>query len=235
MKFSIQDTLAKKFPKTTISIILAKNIKVEKNLPKLDTLRINILKDVFDKNKDLVFAEIPAVKTWRDIFREFGAKPSDYKSSIEALLKRVMKEEFPSINSIVDIYNLVSIQNGVPSAAYDLDHIKGNIQIRFANGTESFLPLGSDKQENPKEGEVVYTDDEKIICRRWNYRDCDQTKVTLDSKNIVFFIDGAAGFSESVKMATKQIQELLREYMGVESEATILSVESNHLSCELFV
>ena len=35
-------------------------------------------------------AENPRLKSWREAYRSFGAKPSEFRSSIEALVRRVL-------------------------------------------------------------------------------------------------------------------------------------------------
>jgi len=56
-------------------------------------------------------SEHPHLQAWRNTFSAFGAKPSKYLCSAEALLKRVLKgDEIPAINRVVDAYNAVSLR-----------------------------------------------------------------------------------------------------------------------------
>ena len=87
--------------------------------------------------------------------------------------------ELKSINNIVDIYNYVSIKHMTPMGGDDLDKVDGNITLKFAEGTEEFKELNSDEIKNPKQGEVVYCDDKEVLCRRWNWRECDKSKMML--------------------------------------------------------
>ncbi len=55
-------------------------------------------------------AEHERIAVWRDAFRRFGARPSDFRSSIEAMVRRVLQPSaLPSINPLVDIGNIVSL------------------------------------------------------------------------------------------------------------------------------
>ena len=46
--------------------------------------------------------------------------------------------------------------------------------------------MGTNKKEHPNKGEVIYEDDtRRVICRRWNWRDCEQTKITSETKNAI--------------------------------------------------
>jgi DNA/RNA-binding domain of Phe-tRNA-synthetase-like protein len=45
------------------------------------------------------------------------------------------KGALPRINPAVDSYNAVSVRHGLPAAAFDLDHVTGEVVIRPADGT----------------------------------------------------------------------------------------------------
>src|SRR4051794_4893250 len=53
----------------------------------------------------------PHIAAWRAAFSAFGAKPSKYPSSAEALMTRVLKGDgLPRVNVLVDLYNAVSVR-----------------------------------------------------------------------------------------------------------------------------
>ena len=63
-------------------------------------------------------ADAPQLACWRAAFSSFGAKPSRYQSSAEALAARVLKGgSLPRVNQLVDLYNAVSVRHLVPVAA----------------------------------------------------------------------------------------------------------------------
>lgn len=60
-------------------------------------------------------AELPQIAAWRCAYRGFGAKPSEHRSSIEAMVRRVLKpDSLPDINPLVDIGNLLSLRHILP-------------------------------------------------------------------------------------------------------------------------
>ena len=117
-------------------------------------------------------AEIPAVAAWRRVFSSFGAKPTKYRNSLEALLRRISKgDALPSISYIVDLGNLVSISCRVPLGIFDVDRFAAPAKIGFASGDEHFADLGSSETDHPQAGEVVFTDaDGELMTRRWCWR-----------------------------------------------------------------
>jgi hypothetical protein len=80
-------------------------------------------------------AELPSIAAWRRAFTQFGAKPTQQRNAAEALLRRLAKHgDIPTINTLVDIGNLVSIRYALPVAAFDLAGIAGAVTVRFATG-----------------------------------------------------------------------------------------------------
>ena len=57
-------------------------------------------------------------------------------------LIRLLKENnsYRSINPLVDIYNLLSIESKLCLGAHDIDKVSGNVTLRFHNGDENFIP-----------------------------------------------------------------------------------------------
>jgi len=165
------------------------------------------------------------ISPWRVVFKEFGSKPSSYHSSVEALIRRILKgNPVPKINKLVDLYNLMSLKHLVPIGADDLDRVDGNIKLCLANGKEKFTAIGSDKAENPDKGEAIYKDDKDVLCRRWNWRDCDKTKLTSNTKNAVIYIDGLPPLSKEKFLGTlKETTALIRTFCDGEVEYHILN------------
>ncbi len=72
-------------------------------------------------------SQIPSLAAWRSVFRGFGLDPTQYRGAAEALLRRLTKKgEIPSVNTLVDIGNLVSIRYALPVALFDLRATSGD-------------------------------------------------------------------------------------------------------------
>ena len=89
-------------------------------------------------------AEEARIRCWREASRAFGAKPAEFRSSIEAMARRALtNDRLPSINALVDIGNLISLRHLLPAGAHAIDMIAGDIALRFATGAEHFVAFGS--------------------------------------------------------------------------------------------
>jgi DNA/RNA-binding domain of Phe-tRNA-synthetase-like protein len=137
-------------------------------------------------------AEIPGIAVWRRAYRQFGIKRTSYRSAVERLVKNALAgRELPAINGFVDAYNTVSLTHVLPSGADDLDLVTGDLAFRYARPGDSFLDMGARDEEGrplpdpPKDGEVVYADAEKVLCRRWNWRQDACSVVTPETRRAV--------------------------------------------------
>jgi DNA/RNA-binding domain of Phe-tRNA-synthetase-like protein len=143
---------------------------------------------------------IPSVAAWRAAYRGFGIKKTSYRSSVERLIKRVLAGgELPRVNSLVDLYNCISLVSGLCLGANDLDKTSGDLAFRFAAPGDTFIDMGAEPGEDPndppKEGEVVYADSRHVLCRRWNWRQDTRTVVTLETGSAVLTVQ-SNGFGD---------------------------------------
>jgi DNA/RNA-binding domain of Phe-tRNA-synthetase-like protein len=167
----------------------------------------------------------PHISSWREVYRSFGSKPSDYRPSAEALIRRALKTgKLPRINNAVDLYNVISVKHVIPMGGFDTDNVDGDIYLRLSEGGEKFLPLGASEHEKTYTGEVVYADDARILTRRWNYRDADETKITEETTNLVLFIDASPSIEVGkVDAALSELMDLLKDACGGKMTKSIAS------------
>jgi DNA/RNA-binding domain of Phe-tRNA-synthetase-like protein len=134
----------------------------------------------------------PHIASWREAFSQFGAKPSRYPCSAEALLARVLGGgDAPDVNRLVDAYNSVSIERVLPIGGEDWDRLAGDATLRLAEGDEPFVVFHGDVDtvEHPRAGEVVWADAEGVTCRRWNWRQCARTRLTEHTRAAYFLLE----------------------------------------------
>jgi DNA/RNA-binding domain of Phe-tRNA-synthetase-like protein len=169
-------------------------------------------------------AEYPRIAAWREAYRRFGARPSDFRSSIEALARRVLRgDALPSINALVDIGNLISLRYLVPVGVHPVPAGEGALCLRLSNPTDSFLPPDGAAAEVPEKGEVVFVQGSTVLTRRWTWRQSALT-LTLPETTAVFFnIDALQGVpDEEIDAAIRDIGQLAREHCGGDVDATVL-------------
>jgi DNA/RNA-binding domain of Phe-tRNA-synthetase-like protein len=161
-------------------------------------------------------ASHPRIAAWRDAFSAFGARPSKFQSSVEALVRRARRgDQLPAINPLVGIYNAVSLRHLLPVGGDDLAQIQGGTHLQRARGDERYLELGSGAPEPPSPGEVIYADDAKVLCRRWCWRQGEQTRITPGSRAVVLNVHGLPpATTAEVEAATQELAELVERHLG---------------------
>jgi DNA/RNA-binding domain of Phe-tRNA-synthetase-like protein len=215
MKLKIAGEIQKKYPNLKIGVVVAHDITNRKNDPMLEQLKSEIENKL--QNSEWTserLLEHPFIAAWRDTYRSFGIKPKKYMPTAESLIKRVLKgDKLPQISVVVDAYLVVELEHFLPIGGYDLDTIEGDITLRFSPGNEPFIPLGGGSNET-KPGEVVYSDDKRVLTVRWNFLDCDETKITLDTKNFALFMEAADPRipTEALEKATARLQQILEQF-----------------------
>ena len=173
----------------------------------------------------------PRTTVWRDAHRGFGSNPNKFPPAHCALLKRVQKPGvgMPFINKVVAIMNINSIQAVTPVGGDDVVRANGSLELRYADGSENFTPLGNPgSSEHPVSGEVIYLvpESNEVMCRRWNWRNGHSTRIAEDTRIIVMNIDCLGENSERRAIATRdRVAEMLETYCQAEASTTLLSPE----------
>ncbi len=168
---------------------------------------------------------LPEISAWRKIYKSFGSDPHDYLSSVEAVLRRARRgvNPLPQINNLVDLYNYISLKYHMPVGAEDCDKIQGDMRLGFMTGTEKGIALGSDHEEVCDKGEVAYVDDAGFLCRRWNWREADRTKIEQTSKNAILVIEKVSVIArEKLETALLETQTLVEKYLHGQCDIVIL-------------
>jgi DNA/RNA-binding domain of Phe-tRNA-synthetase-like protein len=134
-------------------------------------------------------ADHPHIAAWRAAFSAFGAKPSRYPSSAEALIGRALRGAgLPRVNRLVDLYNAVSVKHAIPVGGEDLDAVRQPVRLVRATGDEPF-DAADGEIEHPRPGEVVWADAGGVTCRRWNWRQGRRTRLTETTTRAYFLFD----------------------------------------------
>jgi len=160
-------------------------------------------------------SELPALAAWRRVFRGFGVDPTQYRSAAEALLRRLTKQgDIPSIGTLVDVANLVSIRYALPVAIFDTRSIHAEIEVRFARGAERWADLRSSTTVRPELGEVIFVDEtDVVVARRWCWRQSAQSAAGDETTEILVTVEGHhEDARETVSDALDDLELLFRAY-----------------------
>lgn len=147
--------------------------------------------NLINKYKDYDIKNDKVIEGFYELHNSVGVPRRKNLPASENLIKLLIKrEELIEINKAVDIYNIISIESKLCLGAHDIDKISGNVTLKITDGNENFIPLGSEESKPVGEGVYSFVDDDNDVICWLDIRQVDKTKVTEDSKNILYFIIG---------------------------------------------
>lgn len=221
------------FPQFRAAVVVATGLAIPaERSPKLDALIAEREGEVRTRFAGMELSSIPGIAVWRAAYKAFGIKKTSYRSSVERLVKNVLADRsLPRINAFVDAYNAVSLTHVMPVGADDLEHVVGDIAFRVARANDSFVDMAGDeddgasgdaglREDPPKPGEIVYADGEKVLCRRWNWRQDARSLVTTGTTRAVLTIQ--ANGAGALDAAVSDLSTLLEGHCGCTCAVTIV-------------
>ena len=216
MRLRVSESIWSAFPGLYLGVVVARGIDNSRPAPELTASLREAQSWIREEYDAETLPQLPFIQTWRNAYTSFGAKPKKHASSVESLFRLTLRGvDLRPINPVVDAYNLVSLRFGVPAGGDDLDHVQGDITLDFAAGGEGFTPLNSESREAARPGEVIYRDGRDVLCRRWNWRECDRTKMTEDTRNVCLVVEALPPKGRAdVEEALQDLIRLLAAYCG---------------------
>lgn len=235
MKFEIAPEIFEKLPNMYVGVAVAHGINNQEAYPKIDQM--------LDKYEQLAQAKFAGVNVkqraeiipYREAFRQLGINLNRYPCSVEAMFKRLSKgKSLPHINPLVDLNNAISLKYTLPMGTHNLDNARENIKMQIADpDADTFIPLGKTAadSERPDEGEVIYAVGNEVRTRRWTWRQSDQGKITPETQNVFFPIDGFSDVNkDQVEQAVQDLADQLTAIFKVDVQTGI--VDREHPSFE---
>ena len=184
LEIQLSSSIKEEIPDFKIGVIHYNNIEVSDS-PQMIKGRLRLFQEsIYLDLDEKPLTEIAGISEWRKVFKKVGTDPNRYRPSVEALYRRISKQNYlDTIHSAADINNFFSLQYQVPIGIYDVDKLKGAIQIRVGNNDDYTGINGRDIQMKNK----ILTSDE-LGPFGSPYVDSERSAVTLKTKNAIQFI-----------------------------------------------
>jgi DNA/RNA-binding domain of Phe-tRNA-synthetase-like protein len=222
MHFEHSTEIWRDFPELVPGLLAAEGItagvSVEHPVARYEAVAAERLESVSE-------GEFPEVQAWRRAFSRMGLKPTQYRSSSEALLRRYRKEgSLPQIHPLVDVCNAISLAFATPIAVFDLSKVEARLEVRYATGEESYLTF-SGATERPETGEVIFADAlARVHARRWTNRQSAYSAVN-DATSAVLIVAEAMHDSGrlDIPRLTEAVAAELQAIWSVSARVHVLS------------
>lgn len=160
----------------------------------------------------------------RDMLRYGSYKPTGRgKPASEYLFNAAIEGNFPLINNMVEINNLVSADYLLPISLVDIEKtISRNFIIRRGKEGENYV-------FNPA-GQIIELKDLLLLSMLPDdvpcgtpIKDSQKTKTHVDTKEVIAVIYAPAAFAEAAKEAAEKMASLLELYCGAQAQATVMN------------
>jgi DNA/RNA-binding domain of Phe-tRNA-synthetase-like protein len=188
---TINDAVRSKSPALFIKTRVIREVYTSFTSPDVEERKRQIIAEWAEVTEEQLAAH-PLIVAYRELHRQLGGNPK-MLPAVEGLLRRgVLKGRFPTVNSVVDAANVVSVKYLVPIGLFDLDQIGGNIDLTLAVSGDRFIPIGKDKTVTLSPGTPVLKDGEGIFSAVGS-RDSKRAMITGSTENVLAFSWGIEG------------------------------------------
>ena len=237
-KFIVKDEFWDLFPEAILGVLVLNNVEEDKVLSEDE---LNEIKELLNSSNEIakkyvpndVISENDVVKVWREAYSKFPTKKGA-RCSLENLLKRVLHDNpVGTITPSVDITNSISLKYAFPIGAEDIDKIDGDIRLDIMEGNEKFIPLGSEEEDPPLNGELAYADDYGVVCRCFNWRDGKRTCIDDNTRNEFIIMECLEKDRvDELNSALNELKDLMTKYLSCEVKVLEL-VNSDNREIEI--
>jgi DNA/RNA-binding domain of Phe-tRNA-synthetase-like protein len=236
MKFRIEERVFQMFPHFCRGIVVASGIDNSRPCPEIEKL-LREQEEAMRGDSAIDLAAHPRLLVWKEVYRQFGSNPNKFTPSIVFLAKQVKAgKPVRSISPAVDAFNIISIKHVIPCGGDDMDTVEEDVTLGLAISDETFAPIFKPEEiEHPEPGEVVYVNRRtgRVLCRRWNWRNADFSKIAPETRNLAINVDGMMPSisRQEIEEAAEELRQLLLRNCG--GEISIRYLDSQHPQAEL--
>lgn len=217
MSLNIDSKLKTRFPELDALTLDIQGVTIKKKHTELEKFKQEVEEQVRKEYTLESVKDHPTFRAYRTFFWGIGIDPTKIRPAAEALTRRILAgKPLPRINTLVDAYNLASIKTRIALATFDANKLEGKLLMRFAEENEHIVGIGMDKPFVMKGGEIVLSDETKLIAV-YPYRDADDTKVTESTENVSIVVCGVPGISkEMLENASRVTLEYVTRFCNAE-------------------
>lgn len=165
------------------------------------------LKQAYDINSIKLQSGIAAT---RAAYKAAGKDPSRYRPACEQLVRRVLQgKTLNSVDTLVDIGNLVSICFGYSTAVIDADKLASEkIILDFGRRNEAYVGIGRGALNI--EHLPAYRDAVGAFATPTS--DSERTMASMETHRLLFIVNGYDGRREVVENAVEYTRRLLEQF-----------------------
>jgi DNA/RNA-binding domain of Phe-tRNA-synthetase-like protein len=216
MNITISPPIREAFPRLALAVISC----VVRNIPTTEELWSEMEAESVRIASTFTMEQInkrPEIEATRKAYKVLGKDPNRYRPSAEALCRRIVRGiPIYKVSTLVDIINLVSIRSGFSIGGFDIDKVKGDIELGVGTDQDVFEAIGRGILN--VEGLPLYRDQVGGIGTPTS--DNERTKITDNTTKLLLIINGYSG-KEGLEDAIRHTIRLLTDFAFLQKQDII--------------
>lgn len=213
----VDTALELEFPGLRVVELLVHGLSIRASHPGLEAWKIQISEETRASGKTLdSIKDDRLFRAYRDFYWKVGVDPTKTRPAAEALTRRVLGgKEIPTINTLVDAYNLASLKSSIAIAAFDCACLRPEaLLLRRARPGEGFLGIGMSHPVTLEGVEAVIEDtDHRDLAAIYPFRNAEKSKVTEATRDAFLIMCGVPGIEDRpLEQAKALCEEFVTEF-----------------------
>lgn len=206
-KFEVAVEIFDQLPEASFGGLLLRGLTPKSETPNnIEFLTANVAEDIVSRGKSILTD--PELGKWETFFAHNKDKA---KASHVSLIERILKDKkLPRINTLVDIYNSISVHYKIPVGGHDVSNTSA-VTVIITNGKENFQAMNQGETVNVMPEEIAYIDDKQnILTRHFVWRQSESSKTSDSTKDLFIPLDNAFNL-----LSDKAIERIIQELLAI--------------------
>jgi DNA/RNA-binding domain of Phe-tRNA-synthetase-like protein len=221
LETNIHRSIGSKIPNFKVGIIFYKHIEVGPS-PQMVKGRLQLFQEsLFFDMQEKELTDFAGIAEWRQVFKATGTNPSRYRPSVEALYRRIKKQNYlQPVHSAIDLNNFFSLQYEVPIGIYDTEQINGPVFLKIGEDGEEYVGLNG--RNNSLKDMIVSADETGPFGSP--FVDSERTKVTEVTKQAlqIIYLRPSTSMEEANKL-TESLMNMFIQIHGGEANYSVIT------------
>ncbi|APM37923.1 phenylalanine--tRNA ligase beta subunit-related protein [Clostridium kluyveri] len=192
----ISKNLKEVYSNAKFGILIMKDVRNPQTNSEFNKTKILVKNQLLSKYKNFnrkEFIRSEPVCFYTNYYKKFK-KTYHVQLQLESIILK--SNSFPNVAALVEAMFIAEVKNLLLTAGHDLDKLELPIKLNLAQGNESFVSI-SKKQQSLTKDDMMLSDGKGAISSILNGPDY-RTRITNDTKNVLFFVYTPGGIGDDV-------------------------------------
>jgi len=209
-----------------VAFLLLRGLARDRPAHAIDRALARVVADLLATQSYEALAATRELAGYRELHARFGKTGRQYLAAPESLFKLLFKRgAWRAVDPLIDAYTLISLQTRVSIGAHDAQRLRLPLRLQPTVGGERVLLIGEANPSVLTANEYGYRDADGQLLGRMACRQAEATKVTADTRDVIFILQGHATLdAQQLRMTADKLAQAVVDWVGIGAEAPALEV-----------